>query len=248
MTAIDTRITVGQLVAERPARSRVFQQLGIDFCCGGKKPLEEACRAKGLDPHTVLQTLLAGEDQTPGEVALVDAARMSLTELCAHIESTHHAYLRIELPRLHQMLTRVAAVHGGRYPWMRQVLDVFAPFAEELASHMVKEEQVLFPMIRALEAGERGVAGHCGDTIANPVRMMEHEHDDAGEALRLMHELTDGYTPPADACNTFRAALDGLRELEQDMHQHVHKENNILFPRALELESLPASQSGGTDG
>jgi regulator of cell morphogenesis and NO signaling len=244
MTTLDTSITVGQLVADRPSRSRVFQQLGIDFCCGGKKPLEEVCRAKGLDPNTVLRTLLAGENETTGADNTADAARMSLTELCDHIEGTHHAYLRSELPRLQQMIARVAAVHGDRYPWMRDVLEVFVPFTRELASHMLKEEQVLFPMIRGLQAGRTGLAGHCGGTIANPVRMMEHEHDDAGDALRRMHELTDGYTPPADACNTFRAALDGLRELEQDMHQHVHKENNVLFPRALELERRLSSAAG----
>jgi regulator of cell morphogenesis and NO signaling len=235
MTALDIRTAVGQLVADRPSRSRVFQQLGIDFCCGGKKPLDEACRAKGLDPQTVIRTLLASEQAEPAD--FVDAARLTLTELCNHIEQSHHAYLRRELPRLHEMITKVAAVHGERYAWMREVLAVFEPFTRELAAHMMKEEQVLFPMIRTMESGESHVAGHCGGTIANPVRMMEHEHDDAGEALRRMNELTHTYTPPADACNTFRAALDGLRELEADMHQHVHKENNVLFPAALELEA-----------
>lgn len=237
MTTLDTSTPVGQLVADRPSRSRVFQQLGIDFCCGGKKPLEEACRAKGLDPQTVLKTLLAGEGQQPASSAEADAAKMSLTDLCDHIENTHHGYLRRELPRLQQMLVKVAAVHGDHCPWMRDVLAVFEPFTREMTDHMMKEEQALFPMIRALESGGNEVAGHCGGTIANPVHRMELEHDDAGEALRRMHELTDGYTPPVDACNTFRAALDGLRELEQDMHQHVHKENNVLFPRAMELES-----------
>lgn len=241
MTTLDTSITVGQLVVDRPSRSRVFQQLGIDFCCGGKKPLEEACRAKGLDPNTVLRTLLAGESNAPGADHTVDAAKMTLAELCDHIENTHHDYLRHELPRLHQMIHKVAAVHGGNYPWMLEVLEVFVPFTQELTSHMMKEEQVLFPMVRGLQSGKTGLAGHCGGTVANPIHMMEHEHDAAGDALRRMNELTHGYTPPADACNTFRAALDGLRELEQDMHQHVHKENNILFPRAIELEQRLAS-------
>lgn len=244
MTTLDTSITVGQLVADRPSRSRVFQQLGIDFCCGGKKPLEEACRAKGLDPNTVLQTLLAGESDVPGPDNSVDAAKMSLAELCDHIESTHHDYLRRELPRLHQMIHKVAAVHGERYPWMIEVLEEFVPFTRELTSHMMKEEQVLFPMIRRMEADGTRAADHCGGTIANPVRMMEHEHDDAGDALRRMNELTNGYSPPADACNTFRASLDGLREVELDMHQHVHKENSILFPRALELEQRLCSAAG----
>ncbi|MCC6682636.1 MAG: iron-sulfur cluster repair di-iron protein [Phycisphaeraceae bacterium] len=234
-TNIDVATTVGQLVTERPARSRVFQELGIDFCCGGKKPLQEACHAKGLDPQAVLQMLLAAEqaDDSQG----LDAARLSLGELCDHIEQTHHAYLKQELPRLQAMIAKVAAVHGERCPWMRDVHEVFEPFMRELTSHMMKEEQVLFPMIRAMELGKTNAACHCGGTIANPIRMMEHEHDDAGDALRRLRELTDGYSPPADACNTFRAALDGLRELEADMHQHVHKENNVLFPRAMDHES-----------
>lgn len=241
MTTPDISITVGQLVADRPSRSRVFQQLGIDFCCGGKKPLEEVCLAKGLDPNTVLQTLLASESGTTGTDNAADAAKMTLTELCDHIESTHHDYLRRELPRLHQMINKVAAVHGGNYPWMIEVFEVFVPFTRELTSHMMKEEQILFPMIRGLQSGKTGLAGDCGGTVANPIHMMEHEHDDAGDALRRMNELTNGYTPPADACNTFRAALDGLRELELDMHQHVHKENNVLFPRAIELEQRLSS-------
>ena len=240
MTALDTRTTVGQLVANRPSRSRVFQRLGIDFCCCGKQSLEVACRAKGLDPGAVLKTLLVSEQAD--HAGIVDAAKMSLTELCDHIEQTHHAYLRQELPRLHAMITKVATVHGDRCPWMRDVLAVFEPFIKELSSHMMKEEQVLFPMIRAMESGKTHAADHCGGTIANPVRMMEHEHRDAGEALRRMNELTNGCTPPADACNTFRATLDGLRELEADMYQHVHKENNVLFPRAVELEIAAKSR------
>lgn len=235
MTALDTRITVGQLVAERPSRSRVFQQLGIDFCCGGKKPLEEACRDQGIDPQTVLKMLLASEQ--PDAAGAVDPANLSLAQLCDHIEQSHHAYLRQELPRLQAMIAKVAAVHGDRHPWMYDVVTVFNPFMREMESHMVKEEQVLFPMIRALEAGESNVADHCGGTIANPVRMMEHEHDDAGEALRRLRKLTDDYTPPIGACMTFRAMLDGLRDLEEDMHQHVHKENNVLFPRAVAFEN-----------
>jgi len=236
MPALDIHTTVGQFVVDRPARSRVFQQLGIDFCCGGKKSLDEACRAKGLDPQTVLKTMLAGELTAPANSTSI--ANLSLTELCDLIENSHHAYLKEELPRLNHMIARVAAVHGERHPWMVQVKTVFESFVDELSSHMMKEEQVLFPMIRAMESGTTNVAGHCGGTIANPVAMMEHEHDNAGNALKRMRELTSDYTPPTDACNTFRAALDGLRELEEDMHQHVHKENNVLFPRAIQLESV----------
>ncbi len=235
MTATLIQTTVGELVAQRPSRSRVFQKLGIDFCCGGKKPLEEVCRAKGLDPLTVA-TFLEAEDESPRS-AEVDAAAMTLTQICDHVEQTHHAYLKTELPRLHAMIHKVAHVHGDRHPWMKDVLEVFVAFADELGSHMAKEERVLFPIVRQLEANGTSATDHCGGTIANPINAMEHEHDAAGDALARMRDLTGGYTPPEGACNTFRATLDGLRELESDMHQHVHKENNVLFPRALELEA-----------
>lgn len=243
MTAIDTATTVGDLVVQRPSRSRIFQKLGIDFCCGGKKSLADACRGKGLDPASVLQVLLASEAAAPdadasGSVSASggggggDPATMSLTELCDHVQATHHAYLKEELPRLHAMIHKVAAVHGDRCPWMRDVLEAYLPFMDEMTGHMRKEEGVLFPLIRGLESvGDGGAAGG-GMSVAGPIRMMEHEHDGHGQALARIRELTDGYTPPLGACNTFRATLDGLAELEADMHQHVHKENNVLFPRA----------------
>lgn len=230
---VDMNQTVGELVAEQPGRSRVFERFGIDYCCGGKRTLRDACQEKGLDCQDVqraLATVTASSD------APVDWTTRPLTELADHIEQTHHAYLRRELPRLGQMVRKVAAVHGECHPWMLEVDGVFAGLAGELDSHMMKEEQVLFPLIRAMERdGAAGDSG-CGQGIGNPVAVMEHEHDDAGRALERMRELSSDYTPPAEACNTFRAVLDGLRELEQDMHQHVHKENNILFPRAMELE------------
>ncbi|MEX0774561.1 MAG: iron-sulfur cluster repair di-iron protein [Phycisphaeraceae bacterium] len=231
---ITTESQVGQLVAERPSRSRVFQGLGIDFCCGGKLSLAAACQKKGLDAQTVVRMLQVNEDQAGGS-AEVDAAAMTMTELCNHIETTHHAYLRSELPRLHQMLSKIAAVHGDHYPWTREVLAAFDPMMQEMGQHMMKEEQILFPLIRQLDAGQACGTSHCG-SIANPIRMMEYEHDNAGAALAKFRQLTSDYTPPADACNTFRAALDGLAQLEADMHQHVHKENNVLFPRALARE------------
>ena len=232
--AASTQTTVGQLVVERPSRSRVFEELGIDYCCGGRKSLADACRSRGLDPDTVLQALLGNEPAEPADTA--DVSSLSLSDLCDLVETRHHAYLKRELPRLQFMVERVASVHGDHSPWMREVATVFSPLHEELAAHMQKEERVLFPLIRAIEAGQTGAAQHCGGTIAHPIRAMEYEHDSAGDALHRIRDLTGSYTPPANACNTFRAVLDGLRELELDMHRHIHKENNVLFPRALELE------------
>jgi regulator of cell morphogenesis and NO signaling len=231
---LSTQDTVGQLVAQKPSRSRLFEKLGIDYCCGGKKTLADACAAKGLDPKTIL-AVLEVQDQT-AEGALVDAAAMSLSALCDHIEATHHAYLRTELPRLAFLIKKVAGVHGGEDSRLVKLNDVFTALAEEMRSHMGKEEQVLFPMIRQMEGSSGRQSFHCG-SVNNPIAVMEHEHDSAGAALAKMRELTDDYTPPAHACNTYRAMLDALAQLEADMHQHVHKENNILFPKASQLEA-----------
>lgn len=241
MATISISSTVGDLVATRPSHSRVFQKFGIDFCCGGKKRLAEACSAKGLDPGVVLDALAANE--AAGSRDGADVVGLTLGQLCDHIEQTHHAYLRAELPRVGAMVKKVAAVHGAVQPWTIELASVFADFAAELNSHMIKEEQVLFPWIRGLEGSEPCAQRGCGGTIANPIGVMEHEHEGAGQSLARMRELSHGYTPPAGACNTFLAALNGLALIEADMHQHVHKENNVLFPKAVRREQDAARGS-----
>lgn len=243
-TSIDPATSVGELVRQRPARSRIFEQLNLDYCCGGKLPLEEACAKQGLDVRNVLQRLAQSDDAEAREDAeLVDADAMGLAELADHIEQTHHAYLRGELPRLGMMVRKVAAVHGQQHPWVLEIEGVFAGFAVEIHSHMMKEEQILFPLIRQLERGGESPQG-APASVSAPIQMMEHEHDDAGRALQRMSELSGGFAPPEGACNTFRAMLDGLARLERDMHQHVHKENNVLFPKAIEFEA-ELSRTGG---
>lgn len=239
MTAMNTNVTVGALVAERPARARVFERLGIDYCCGGRKPLAEVCAQRGLDAKALLAELTL--DTEPADAGERDWSDAPLAVLCDHIEATHHAYLRFELPRLGAMTRKVATVHGEREPHLRELAGLFGAFHAELDAHMAKEEQVLFPIIRKLEEAHSLPSFHCG-SVANPIRMMEHEHDNAGDALARMRALTRDYTPPPEACNTYRAMLDGLQELEKDMHQHVHKENNILFPRAAEREQFLAAK------
>jgi regulator of cell morphogenesis and NO signaling len=219
--------TVGELVAERPARSRVFEELGIDYCCGGKLSLAEACARKGLDPGEVSRRLASAESVEPE----ADWRAAPLVALCDHIVSTHHAFLRRELPRLRGLLTKLARVHGDRHPELRDVLAVFGPFADELTAHMTKEEQVLFPLSARLETG----AVPRTPFVLQPIAVMEAEHDAAGRALAEMRRLTGGYAVPADGCGTYRAALSGLAGLEEDMHKHVHKENSILFPRVARL-------------
>jgi regulator of cell morphogenesis and NO signaling len=235
MNNIRSENTVGAIVASRPALSRVFEEAGIDYCCGGKKTLGDACRDKGIDVRLILSALEQYESSERDD-SLVDAASMSLTELADHIEETHHAYLRGEFPRLIRLAEKVASAHAGKDPRLNGVRDMLLTLAGELSSHMMKEEHVLFPFVRRLEASKSPVAFHCG-SVANPIRQMELEHQDAGDALAKLRELTDDYTPPEWACNTYRAMLDALAHLERDMHQHVHKEDNVLFPRAMEREA-----------
>lgn len=197
-------------------------------------PLVEACAVKGLDADTVLTILLAAEESS--RMLEQDWTRATLTDLADHIEQTHHAYLKRELPRLALIVRKVAAVHGGHYPWLHEFESVYARFAAEMMAHMMKEEQVLFPRIRCLESGEPEPASNCMHGVNQPIRVMKHEHDSAGQSLARMRELSAEFTSPPDGCNTFRAMLDGVRELEADTHRHVHMENNILFPRAVELE------------
>jgi len=233
--------TVGQLVVERPARARVFEKFGIDYCCGGKKPLASACQAKGLDTAEVLSALEAADGAS---APAGDWSRATLTELTEHIESTHHAYMKTELPRLDRITERVATVHGARHPELAEVRATFVALKTEMEMHMHKEEGVLFPLCREVEFASAPVTSPCG-SIGNPIRMMIKEHESAGEGLATIRRLTADYTPPEGACNTYRAMLSGLAEMEADMHQHVHKENNILFPRALKRESQLAGEVHG---
>lgn len=227
---------IGDIVAAQPLLARVFERIGIDYCCGGKKTLAEACAAKGLDAHTVAVLLYAVTQVEASASPEVDAAAMSLSALADHIEQTHHTYLKRELPELVEKAEHVATKHGWRDERLTEIAATVRGLAEEMFQHMAKEEQILFPIVRELERGEGGAAGHCG-SIANPISVMEAEHDFAGGAVARLRELTDGFTPKPDDCNTHRAMLAGFAQLEADLHRHVHKENNVLFPRALALET-----------
>lgn len=230
MKSIDINTTVGEIVRSAPARSRIFENLGIDYCCGGKKPLAEACRAKGLDPSTVVAMLSALDGSEGGSTVNVDS--MSLSELCDHIETVHHGYLRDELPRLDFMTRKVAAVHGDHEPRLFEVRRVFESFQADMNSHTSEEDDVVFPAIRELERQEDEPSS-ARSKVAELIAKLESEHEKAGAALEHLKELTDNYAPPEWACNTFRALYDGLAHLEKQTHEHVHKENNVLFPKAL---------------
>ncbi len=231
-----TEKTVGQLAAENPAAARILERHQIDYCCGGTRSLDEACRARGLDPQAVLAEI-EGAAPPPGEQ---DWTTALLSDLADHIVAKHHAYLRSELPALSTRIEKVLAAHGERHgDSLRVVRDRFAALSAELGSHMLKEELILFPLIRQMEQARRSGtplgAAHCG-SVNNPIRVMMHEHDSAAGALRDIRSATSGFTLPPDGCTTYAAMLEGLKALEADLHLHIHLENNILFPRASRLE------------
>ena len=220
--------TVGELVSERPGRSRIFQSFQIDFCCQGGRTLREACEAKGVPLETVVEQLEA-ELVGPVEPS-TNPATLDPEALARYIVDTHHDFLRRELPRLHSMADRVARVHGGHTPSLIELFQVFCGLEAELIEHLLKEEQILFPIITAMSRGEPGPP-----SIEGPVGCMLHEHDDAGAALARLRKLSHDFTPPPEACNTYRALFAGLQDLESDLHRHIHLENSVLFPQGQAL-------------
>jgi regulator of cell morphogenesis and NO signaling len=219
-------ITVGTIVATHPNLARLFEHLGIDYCCGGKQLLGEACADHRLDVATTISLLESAAralDAVPSEV---NAAGMTLTQIADHIEQTHHVYVKTELPRLIEMADRVASKHGERDPRLLELAAIVRTLREEIA---------LFPLIRRIES--QTVASCANEIISASIRAMETEHDDAGRAMARIRELTDYFTPDDEACNTHRTLLAGLAAFEADLHRHVHKENNVLFPRALAFKS-----------
>ncbi|GMR14100.1 MAG: iron-sulfur cluster repair protein YtfE [Gemmatimonadota bacterium] len=221
---IQSTTPVGRIAAEQPLATRVFSRHGIDFCCGGGKPIQEVCQAKGLDTEQVLEEIRAELTEVDDDQNHWDEA--DLNDLIDHILTAYHRPLEEELPRLEVMARKVLQVHGGREPEMLpELLSTLLSLKTELEQHMMKEETVLFPMIRQGR----------GSGAVGPISVMEEEHASAGRALERLRELTNGYQAPADACTTWRALWHGLGALEDDLHQHIHLENNILFPRALTM-------------
>ncbi len=225
--------TVAEILLENPSRASVFERHRIDYCCNGKRTLQEACVRRGIDVEAVLDDL-APIGEAADQVALCPGcAELSCAELVGHIVDVHHALLRRELPRLMMLAEKVARVHGDHAPQCVGIRDVFAGLRDELELHIQKEEEILFPFVVKLEQGIDSPF----PTVGRPIGCMEHEHADAGVALDKLRELTNGYEPPMDACNSWRVLYHGLAELERDLHQHIHEENNILFPRALAMEA-----------
>lgn len=223
---------VGKIVAENFRTAKVFTEYGIDFCCKGGIKLTDACSTRGLDIDQVvtkLESAMQQADQAPYQ-------SMSLSELIDHIVNTHHKYVEETITPLKFYVDKIARVHGDRHPELQEVREEFFAAADALTIHMKKEEFILFPFIKTMEeaqvTGKPLPSPHFGH-IENPIAMMEDEHDTEGQRFLKISTITQGYTPPADACQTYRVAFSMLQEFEEDLHTHIHLENNLLFPKSL---------------
>jgi regulator of cell morphogenesis and NO signaling len=234
----ETTKTVREYALEIPAATRIFEKLGIDYCCGGGKSLVDACTAAGVSLDKVLDSLNANFKSIATSAAR-DWQALSQAELITHIVDKHHAFTREELVRLEALLAKVFAVHGQNHPELFEIQDQFGKLRGELEPHMLKEESVLFPYIVRMEeaaAANQTLPPPPFRTVQNPVRVMMAEHDAAGYILGKMREASSNYAVPPDGCISYKTLYSALALLEVDLHQHIHLENNILFPRAVELE------------
>lgn len=239
LTVRNPATTLGDIVTHMPGAAAAFERLGLDYCCGGKRSLADACEEAGLDLNDVLQAIVEASS-SHDQADTRDWSQATMTDLADHIEQTHHAFVRDALQRLGNLLPRVVQVHGPNRPELRELAEVYHRFAADMIDHMTREERVLFPWLRRLEDRPERRNGPPW-SVRGPIDCMEHDHDEAGNALRRMRELTDGFSPPQGACMTYRAMLELLAALEADTHVHVHKENNILFPAGIRAEQRAMS-------
>ena len=237
--SVSTERTVRDWALEHPEATRVFEKVGIDYCCGGGKSLEQACIGANVSVDEVIDSLELAQEAARTQQKDRNWQREPLADLVAHINSTHHKYTREEIARLGPLFDKVVSVHGNNHAELESVRAAFRGLAQELTMHMMKEETVLFPYIVRMEESviqKETVLPPPFGSVQNPVSMMMHEHDSAGEALRTMREASAGYTAPGDACISYQTLYKALADFEKDLHQHIHLENNILFPRAIEME------------
>lgn len=248
MTTMNKNIDFSQsiikdIVSLNYKSAHIFEKYGIDFCCNGDRPLVEAVEEKNLNMNELIGEIKdifnTSNDQD------LQFMKMELNDLVNHILETHHKFVREMVPIITTHLEKVSSVHGHNYEFLIEVRDVFKELSEELNSHMFKEEQILFPIINSLVESEQNdteAAQHSCGSISNPINQMEAEHSSAGSALEKMRSLTTNYMTPPDACETFKLTYKELEDFEKDLHKHVHLENNILFPRAIELERKLAAK------
>jgi regulator of cell morphogenesis and NO signaling len=234
---INSETTVREVALQVPESTRLFESLKIDYCCGGNQPLAHACASAGVDVDEVME-MLAGAGESGEETAL-DFQNSPFPELITHILETHHVFTKSEMDRLQALADKVLNAHGGNHPELIHLNELWLRLCADLKPHMFKEEQILFPYMLALSQAAdrtRSVPLAPFGTVNNPIRMMMREHDTAGDILRELRVLTDGYKVPDDACISYRTLFEALENFEKDLHQHIHLENNILFPKASALE------------
>lgn len=229
-------LTVGQWVARHPGSARIFEIHGIDYCCGGKRTLEDACAGRGLDAAALREELASSLDETPAEPG-IDWGSASLADLVDHIEQTHHRYIREEEPRLKALARKVAQVHGQRHPELIALSTVVEKVFSDLEPHLDQEEKILFPACR--KSGAAGSGAAPDPVLATVPTGLEAEHLELGKLLETIRNLTSGFELPQDACNSYLALFHGLEHLEADLHEHIHKENNILHARLAGIAGLP---------
>ncbi|HEY3103978.1 MAG TPA: iron-sulfur cluster repair di-iron protein [Pyrinomonadaceae bacterium] len=236
---INATTKVRDLALALPQSTRVFEKLKIDYCCGGSQPLAQACATAGLDIESVMK-MLEQAGQTAGQKnGAIDLQNATLSELIAYILDKHHVYTKDEMTRLEPLMDKVVGAHGANHSELLAIRDLLRQLFLDLRPHMFKEEQILFPYILELERAQtanRPAPFAPFGTVNNPIRMMMMEHDTAGDLLREMRKLSSDYKVPADACISYKTLFEALEEFEQDLHQHIHLENNLLFPKAVELE------------
>ncbi len=225
---------IGKIVADDYRTASIFKAHGIDFCCGGNRSLDEACKKDNIDVEELVEELNLNRDNDKDQSTDYQSWDMDL--LADYIEKKHHRYVEKKIPELKTYLAKLVKVHGERHPELVEIHRLFNESGEELVSHMKKEEMILFPYVRQMAIGNNLQNPPFG-TVKNPINMMTHEHDNEGNRFKKIAALSDNYTPPADACTTYQVAFQLLREFEEDLHKHIHLENNILFPRALEAEN-----------
>lgn len=230
MVNLSIEQSLAEVVNTVPGSARVLESFGLDYCCGGRRHLGAACTDAGVDPEAVLDALSDVELGPEPNWAAMDPV-----ELVDHLQVTHHAYLHTELERLAALTDKVANTHGGRHPELLDVRAVYTAIREDFEPHLLKEERVLFPMIRELASSPVVPTFHCGP-VRNPISMMMLEHDHVGELLATLRTVTNGYQTPDNGCASYRALYDGLAQMETDTHLHIHKENNLLFPAVIALE------------
>ncbi|MDZ4795955.1 MAG: iron-sulfur cluster repair di-iron protein [Bacteroidota bacterium] len=236
--------SLAQIVSNNHRAAKVFEKYHLDFCCKGKRSLQEACTEKELKIEEVI-TELQRTEQVNSSSSDVDYNRLSLAQLSEYIVLIHHSFVKKESPAILGYLQKVASKHGDLHPEMIKVLQLFTTLKEDMEQHMQKEELVLFPRIKEVEKimteGKEIIINY--SYLFSPIDMMEQEHDHAGSMLAEIRQLTNNFTPPADACTTYRLSYTSLEAFELDLHRHVHLENNILFPRALKLFNVSDSCS-----